>query len=60
MLSPSAIQRADDLVGIEMPMLPLSCAQVDGKTPNAAKVRLAATARKNVRFMKWVPLNARR
>jgi hypothetical protein len=26
MLSPSAIQRAEDLVGIEMPMVPLSAA----------------------------------
>src|SRR5688572_33026287 len=26
MLSPSAIQRAEDLVGIEMPIVPLSCA----------------------------------
>src|SRR5882724_5741189 len=26
MLSPSAIQRADDFVGIAMPMVPLSCA----------------------------------
>src|SRR3569833_1385306 len=33
MLLPSAIQRADDLVGIEMPIVPLSCAPAPGAAP---------------------------
>src|SRR5579863_2899760 len=44
MLSPSAIQRADDLVGIEMPMVPLSsacAAPAHANTPNATAVASA-------------------
>jgi hypothetical protein len=43
--SPSEIQRADDLVGMEMPMVPLSCAKagapiIDAATPSAKSARL--------------------
>src|SRR3954466_7734374 len=41
MVLPSSIQRAEDLVGIEMPMVPLPCACAAGARPN----RPVATAR---------------
>ena len=45
MLSPSAIQRMDDLVGIEMPIAPLSAALATGITamPEMASARLAVS-----------------
>jgi hypothetical protein len=42
MLSPSAIQRADDFVGMEMPIVPLSAAKAWGANdirPNVNAVR---------------------
>src|SRR6218665_344389 len=44
MLSPSAIQRAIDLVGMAMPMLPLSCGETGGGGRRAARARPSMAA----------------
>src|SRR6218665_3965360 len=44
MLSPSAIQRAIDLVGMAMPMLALSCAQTGGAGARGGRARTSVAA----------------
>ncbi len=60
MLSPSAIQRADDLVGIAMPIVPLSSALAAPSNPNTLNASVAANVANFIQFLPGdSPPNAR-
>src|SRR5688572_10205121 len=56
MLSPSAIQRAEDLVGMDTATRPLSCACAKGGKPPSmvASAQAASSVLRKVRFMSLV------